>query len=84
MKLTVYILQGQSYQDEHLISSRSAHSHKILSIQQGQPRYLSILSNPCSDQEESQAGRENMHLKFPELNPVDACRGFPTELTPQG
>ena len=22
--------------------------------------------------------------KFPEFNPVDACRGFPTELTPQG
>ena len=22
--------------------------------------------------------------KFPEVNPVDACRGFPTELTPRG
>ena len=23
-------------------------------------------------------------IKLPELNPVDACRGFPTELTPRG
>ncbi len=22
--------------------------------------------------------------EFPEFNPVDACRGFPTELTPRG
>ncbi len=41
------------------------HSHKILSIQHGKPCYLSILSNPWSDQEESQACSESQ-------NPVDA------------
>ena len=33
------------------------HSHKILTIQQGKPCYVSILSNPSKDQETSQAGR---------------------------
>ena len=26
----------------------------------------------------------NLDISFPELNPVDSCQGFPTELTPQG
>ncbi len=43
--------------------------------------------NPCSDPEKCQAGRESFiqtynttSAKFPEVNPVNACQGFPTEL----
>ncbi len=45
---------------------------------QGKPCYLGILCSPHSDQERCQAG------KFPELNSVDACQGFSTELTQWG
>ncbi len=60
------------------------HSHKILMTQQGEPCYLSIWSNPCRLHKECQAGRAYYLAKLPELNPVNACRGIPTELTPLG
>ena len=43
-----------------LLEIWSLQSHKISSIQQGKPSYLSILSNSCSDQEKFQAGRERV------------------------
>ncbi len=77
----------------------SLHSHNILTKQQGKPCYLGIWCNPCSDHERCQPGRANLSCsdteaglgetlvytsaKFPESNPVDSCRGFPTELTPR-
>ena len=66
--------------DTRLIE-QSTHSHKDPTIQQGKPCYLGILCNPCSDQERCEAGRASL---FPQVNPVDACRGFLTELTPPG
>ena len=56
------------------------HSHKILTIQQGKPSYLDVLSNLCSDQalslENHQGGVYTLvytSTKSPELNPVNAC-----------
>ncbi len=65
----------------------TVHSHKILTIQQGEPCYLSIWSNLCTLHNECQADRAsswNNSATLTKLSPVDACRGFPIELTPQG
>ena len=44
----------------YLMMGLKEHSHKILTKQQGQPCYLGIWCNPCSDQERCQAGRASL------------------------
>ncbi len=60
-----------------LCDLKVVHSQKILTMQLGEPTYLSILSNSCALQGAISA------IKLPEFNPVDASRGFPMELTPR-
>ncbi len=59
------------------------HSHKIPTIQQGKPCYHAVL--PTLFQTKRYVKQVEQVLgQTPEWNPVNACRGFPTELTSRG
>ena len=65
----------------------SEHSHKILTIQQGEPCYLGILCSPCSDPERCQAGRTMLMLAkdfqrnlLPEASLVVSSKFYESEL----
>ncbi len=60
------------------------HSHKILTIQQDEP--TSAFGQTLAHSKRNVELVEPTYnlVKLPELNPVSACRGIPTELTPRG
>ncbi len=75
MRRTVHVEQGLYL-----------HSHKILTKQQGWPRGVSSVGNPRQALTGFNSGSlAKLYLgQFPEVNPVNACQGFPKERTPRG